>query len=62
MKQVNFKFDIGQKVWLPAMDCYAVVTSLWYSRQGVKIQCRWATNGQYYEEYLYEWEIEEKKP
>lgn len=59
---IEFEHSVGDKVWLPDMDCYAIIISVWYGKYGCKYQCRWATDGEYKDDYLFGWEILEKKP
>jgi len=59
---VNFKYAIGDTIWIKEMECEAKILSLWYSKTGIRYQCRWAAEGKYNEEYLFENEILDKKP
>jgi len=59
---VNFKYAIGNTIWIKEMECEAKILSLWYSKTGIRYQCRWAAEGKYNEEYLFENEILDKKP
>jgi hypothetical protein len=59
---VEFKYAIGDTVWIKAMESEAKILSLWYAKTGIRYQCRWAADGKYNEEYLFEDEILAKKP
>ena len=59
---VEFKYAIGDTVWITAMESEAKILSLWYAKTGIRYQCRWAADGKYNEEYLFEDEILARKP
>lgn len=59
---VEFNYAIGDTVWIKEMESEAKILSLWYAKTGIRYQCRWAADGKYNEEYLFEDELLAKKP
>lgn len=58
---IEFNYSVGDEVWIKELERKAKIISLWYTLMGKKYQCRWADQGKFQEEYLFEDEISHKK-
>lgn len=58
---IEYKFSIGQKVWIKELEHIGVVLSVWSARRGNEIQVRYCLNSKFEEVYLFEHELEEVK-
>lgn len=55
--KVDFKYMIGQKVIITAIDRPGTVTSMAIDENGMMIRVVYWESGKRYSEWMYEWEI-----
>jgi hypothetical protein len=61
MKQVNFTYDIGDRVKVKALEMVGRVDSLSLDANGLTYRVVYWNNGNRLQTWMYEWEIEPVK-
>ena len=60
--QIEFKFDIKDRVWIIDLSCYGRVVSCWYTKKGLEYEVRYFLEGKIETTYLFEDELSVEKP